>query len=171
MTKPNLRDLLTAFGQAYHKLLSEGALHGPSVEATEQAITELFRSSTEPAGLDRHSPAQAAAFLRERARVNRDEYARQLPRPLEQWEINVLLHWAARFEQIAELIEHLARPAHEREGPHCPTCECPALEKAGFPLPDFEPKAKLICGKCVWHSESITALFCSHCGKPLPDNI
>jgi hypothetical protein len=49
MTKnESLRDLLTAFGQAYHKLLSEGSLHGPTVEATERAITELFRSRVEP---------------------------------------------------------------------------------------------------------------------------
>lgn len=53
--------------------------------------------------VDRHSPEQAAAFLRERARVNR-EYAHIPP---QQWEANVLQHWATRFAQIAQLIEEL----------------------------------------------------------------
>ena len=96
-----------------------------------------------------------------------------------------------------ELVQPVViRDAAEPEAGRCPTCSrwleqrCPAcgpVETAeppasrsvqrrvaamkGEPAPTFGPKEKLICGKCGWHSESDTALFCSHCGKPLPGDI
>ena len=53
--------------------------------------------------VDKHDPAGMAAWLRERAKANREIAA--LPR--EQWPYRpaVLQHWALRFEQAAEMFE------------------------------------------------------------------
>ncbi len=63
--------------------------------------------------VDKHNPAGMAAWLRERARVNR-EWAKQPPPALviEQHHRNVMPHFALRFDQAAEMIEQLSRGEH-----------------------------------------------------------
>lgn len=49
-------------------------------------------------------------------------------------------------------IERLSRPAHEREPPHCSTCECGEPEKAGITVPSHpEPRADPVvtCPACL----------------------
>lgn len=60
--------------------------------------------------IDKHDPASMAAWLRERAKANREVAA--LSR--EQWPYHpdVQRHFALRFEQAAEMIEGLARGEH-----------------------------------------------------------
>jgi hypothetical protein len=75
----------------------------------------------------------------------------------------------------AEEIERLRRPAHEREPPHCPTCECwkadaqsapePAAERCKHGNP-IDPTGSYVCLKCF----NEPAGFCcdinaSHPGK------
>ena len=80
--------------------------------------------------------------------------------------------------QLGAANKHCAILIEQREGLR-PVGEPPASRSVqrrvaamkGEPAPTFGPKEKLICGKCGWHSESDTALFCSHCGKPLPGDI
>lgn len=59
--------------------------------------------------IDAHDPAGMAAFLRERAKANREIAAL----PPEEWphRPEVLRHWALRFEQAATMIERLHRDA------------------------------------------------------------
>lgn len=71
-------------------------------------------SAPQPAderNVDRHDLAGYAAWLRERAKANRD--IAMLPR--EEWPYRpaVLQHWAFRFDQGAELIERLERALTE----------------------------------------------------------
>jgi len=64
--------------------------------------------------VDVHDPAGYAAWLRERAKANRE--IALLPR--EQWPYRpgVLQHWALRFDQGADLIERLEREKAEWSG-------------------------------------------------------
>lgn len=57
----------------------------------------------EPIGLDKHDPASMAAWLRVRAKANRD----LAHVPPQQWEVNVLPHIAFRLDQAADMIERL----------------------------------------------------------------
>jgi hypothetical protein len=59
--------------------------------------------------IDTHDPAGMAAFLRERAKANREIAAL----PFDQWprRPDVLRHWALRFDQAAKMIERLAERA------------------------------------------------------------
>lgn len=61
--------------------------------------------------VDTHDPASMAAFLRERAKASRhfltltsEEQIRQF---MQDWQKNVLPHFAFRFEQAAEMVERL----------------------------------------------------------------
>jgi hypothetical protein len=79
-----------------------------SEAALQECLATLRNAQKTSASVDTHDYAGMAAWLRERARVNR-EFAANPPDPhtLEQWQRNVMPHLAFRFEQAAIMIESL----------------------------------------------------------------
>jgi hypothetical protein len=121
---------------------------------------------TEPVGLDKHDPAGMAAWLRERARINREwEHITPEATLLLNWQRNVMPHLSFRFEQAAEMIERLcaenvklldqniamklrtavdvpAKPAAYRVGNPCGVCASGIISSRG---------GHLVCANCGWY--------------------
>jgi hypothetical protein len=114
--------------------------------------------------VDTHDPAGYAAFLRERAKANRE--IADLPR--EQWPYRpaVLQHWTLRFEQGAELVERLSRERDHwlreaqrylRDGQDAvddierlnKKCGALAVLLYGKPPQDDVPARSVSCPKCA----------------------
>jgi hypothetical protein len=73
--------------------------------------------STDEQDVDTHDPAGMAAFMRRRAQHSREfvklTSEEQIRHFMQQWQKNILPHFAFRFEQAAEMMEHLASDCHE----------------------------------------------------------